>query len=1032
MRRKIAINAGARNEPTIKAPKYVKQTKAAKPGKGLNKVLARLMSADEIRAGAVLDLSLIVDDKSPLENSLMGPSEMGQKCATCNNIIRDCTGHFAQMSLPEDSYFANPIFVKDGAKTGLLPSLMNLFCYSAFKDADRSQGRQVSARFKFSEIEIEELKITLYNLHGVQRLKKLAKLAKTKSCGLPHNECPKIRANTKTVLEAVIGDTNIDVIEIPVLKLYLEAIKKFVMDNGYTEFIGFDNIETLPSVIIETIYVTPPCVRLSTILNGKKQLSAFTLIYEKMLNIIRTINNPKTPKASIESENDKLRSAFLQYVTGHSEGVTSGKTSNDMQTLQSFLDKKDGAFQSKGLTKTQDNAGRTVIVGDNDIDPDEVGIPEWMAKEFSIKLEVTEQNAAYINEYMIPADEIKTLIKNPGTNKSQIFRITSQGQIHKAVPGDVVYRTLLNGDAVIINRQPTLHRWSVIVCRAVILPQGFNTVKLNEAYVTGLNADFDGDEVHIHIPSSLKARAQALYFMGVDKCVVSDQKSSNIFGLIQNSIWVGYRMTKDNVKFSAEEWNRLATYAKYGQNEFDVNERIKYVLKTAPRVFRKYRKSYNLYNAYTLLSIALPTDFSWKFKVSSGEDMCIENGIMYQGSFDKSAVGTSPNSIVQSIFNSHGPKATMIFVGVYQKLITAYMEHTAFTITISDFVPSDDLEEELSKIKSDAYREAKSIGQLNVPGVFNKEALLVLLREILTNTVQSAVFNEIAFHVFEFMELEIVLFRNGEIEQPFRETKVRYALEKALTISKLDNKDQLLEILYDPVIEFLREEMSDPLSWEKIQPKSQFNQARVEVGIMDVFAETTNKGTAVIKKKQLQLARRGVISNLGDMVDSRARGQEFNRIQSMFALGQQTMKGARLKGVLPFYSNGFDGFISDPYAYGYISSPYYQGLSPGEYASASEPTRESMTNTSINTAVTGYMGGRLQASAGDYKIAEDGTVRNIRGQIVSWTYGTHGLDASRMVQFQDTFIPFDPVQLADEIDSSSEVIETEKKHFRRL
>ena len=105
-----------------------------------------------------------------------------------------------------------------------------------------------------------------------------------------------------------------------------------------------------------------------------------------------------------------------------------------------------------------------------------------------------------------------------------------------------VERHLNDGDFVLFNRQPSLHKMSIMGHRIKIMP--YSTFRLNLSVTSPYNADFDGDEMNMHVPQSFETRAEVLELMMVPKCIVSPQSNRPVMGIVQDTLLGCRKITK--------------------------------------------------------------------------------------------------------------------------------------------------------------------------------------------------------------------------------------------------------------------------------------------------------------------------------------------------------------------------------------------------------------------------------------------------------------------------------------------------------
>ena len=214
---------------------------------------------------------------------------------------------------------------------------------------------------------------------------------------------------------------------------------------------------------------------------------------------------------------------------------TIGQINQPIKALFSRLKGKEGRIRGNLMGKRVDFSARTVISPDPNLEVEELGVPLSIAMNMTFPEVVTKYNKEYLKE----------LIKN-GPNKypGAKYIIRSNGSIinlgfcndvNKYIEeGYIVERHLLNGDYVVFNRQPSLHKMSMMGHRVHVLNN--KTFRLNLSVTTPYNADFDGDEMNMHVPQSIESIAEIKYIMSVEKQIISPQSNKPVLGIVQDSL----------------------------------------------------------------------------------------------------------------------------------------------------------------------------------------------------------------------------------------------------------------------------------------------------------------------------------------------------------------------------------------------------------------------------------------------------------------------------------------------------------------
>lgn len=221
---------------------------------------------------------------------------------------------------------------------------------------------------------------------------------------------------------------------------------------------------------------------------------------------------------------------------------------------------KQGRFRGNLSGKRVDFSSRTVISPDPNLMIHQVGVPDRVAKILTYPEKVNPANL----------QKMKQLVRNgidkhPGANyvqqKGSAFKkYLAYGNRDKVAQdlkcGDIVERHMIDGDIVLFNRQPSLHKMSIMCHQAKVQPQ--RTFRFNECACTPYNADFDGDEMNLHLPQTEEARAEALVLMGNQSNLVTPKNGELLIAATQDFITGGYLMTQKDEFLNREQAMQLA------------------------------------------------------------------------------------------------------------------------------------------------------------------------------------------------------------------------------------------------------------------------------------------------------------------------------------------------------------------------------------------------------------------------------------------------------------------------------------------
>jgi DNA-directed RNA polymerase subunit A' len=633
-----------------------------------------IISAELIKQMSVAKITkteLYDQEGYPIEGGLMDPRlgvvDPGVRCRTCGGSVGECQGHFGYLDLTK------PIVHVHYAK--ILLSLLKMFC--------RKCGR----------ILIEEKNIESFRARRIP-IKEVVKMMKKK--------CPHCKTEQKkfkfikpyTFLE---NNSTLDPVKI---RERLEMIKEEDL-----ELIG---LKIRPENLILTLMpISPVTVRPSiTLETGERSEDDLT---HKLVDIVRINDRLKenidlgAPDFIIEDLWELLQYHVATYFDNELTGVPPARhrSGRILKTLSQRLKTKEGRFRGNLAGKRVNFCARTVISPDPMINIDEVGVPEVIAKELTIPVRVNEGNIEKIKGFVLNGPDkwpgVNYVIRPDGRRKK--VTDTNKEEIEKEIiPGYVIERHIINGDIALFNRQPSLHRMSIMAHKIRVMP--FRTFRLNLCVCAPYNADFDGDEMNLHIPQTEEAQIEAENLMAVQKNIRSPRFSGPIIGAIRDYVSGLYLLTRDERKFSREDIVQLV-------RPIDIDIEIPEKENMTGR---------------EIFSLFLPKDFSMEFKSKSGGVVLIKNGKLLEGTIDKAAVGAEGGKIIDRIEKVYGSEIAKKFIFSVTKLAIGYLMKVGFSISISDQdLPEkarEEIKEIVEKIRKDVDENIRKFnrGELKLVG----------------------------------------------------------------------------------------------------------------------------------------------------------------------------------------------------------------------------------------------------------------------------------------------------------------------------
>src|ERR687898_169580 len=650
----------------------------------------RKFSVAEITAPETYD-----EDGMPVQGGLMdnrlGTLEPGQKCATCGNTSAKCPGHFGHIELAEP--VLHIAFVDD------IHKLLLITCRSC--NRIKLDVEELAHYKSIRDTKAEYAVITLENIKDdiIERAKKV------KVC--PH--CVKEQYDLIFTKPTIFVERT-DAGENRLLPITIRERLSHITNDDLT-LLGYDPKSARPEwFVLQVLPVPPVTVRPSIILEtGIRSEDDLT---HKLVDIIRVNQRLKeskeagTPPLIVQDLVDLLQYHVTTYFDNEVSGIPQAhhRSGRPLKTLTQRLKGKEGRFRGSLSGKRVDFSSRTVISPDPNIAISEVGIPYEVAKKLTIPETVSNWNI----------EKLKTLVFNgpnnyPGANyiirpdgvKIRLDYVNDRQMVADSiVPGYIIERHLSESDIVIFNRQPSLHRMSIMAHYVRVLP--YRTFRLHPAVCPPYNADFDGDEMNLHVPQSEEARAEAALLMRVQDQLVSPRYGGPIIGGIRDFITGAFILTRDDTTLSREEFANLSLIGGYKGNlpEPDIS-----------------RNGTKLYSGKQLFSLFLPRDFNFivtskwtKATKKEGRDVVIKAGHLIHGVIDKASIGAEePDSVLHRIVKDYGNDRAGRFLDSILVMLKTFITHRGFTYGYSDLWLSEDTHKEITEVIKKAYDK---IGEL--------------------------------------------------------------------------------------------------------------------------------------------------------------------------------------------------------------------------------------------------------------------------------------------------------------------------------
>lgn len=822
----------------------------------------RKMSAAKITVPDTYD-----DDGYPIDGGLvdtrLGVVDPGLRCKTCGGRAKECPGHFGHIEL------VRPVVHVEFGK----------HIFAVLKAVCPSCKKLIADKPVISEIEKEEDEVKEGAAGaispeaakaGVEEAKPQEKKPKQKKVKGAKKTCPHCHAELPELKFAKPTTFYRDKDEL--LASETRDLLTGLGDDGIRK-LGFDPAYSRPEWMIVTVLPVPPVnVRPSiTLETGERSEDDLT---HKLVDIIR-INqkleaniNAGAPQLIIEDLWELLQYHVTTFFDNETSNIPPARhrSGRPLKTLAQRLKGKEGRFRYNLSGKRVNFSARTVISPDPMISISEVGIPHEIAEELTIPISVYEWNLETCKSFVLSEKYPRAIyVIRPDQKRVKVAELTKAEIAENLKIGSIIERQISDGDIALFNRQPSLHRMSMMAHEIRVLPG--KTFRLNPAVTPPYNADFDGDEMNLHIPQNVEAQAEARILMKVEDQILSPRHGHAIIKPQEDYVSGLYFLTLEGALFTKKEAARFLYAA--GITEL-------------PEEGKK-----GMYSGKAIFSKLLPKGLSMKINSKLGEEIVIRNGKLLKGTIESKAI---ENDLLEHIFMQYGAQETRKFLDSVTKLALEVVTQNGLSVSLRSYSLSQKAQQKLKEVGDKMNREVENL---------------------------------------------ILQYKNKTLK---RGPGMSMAETLESTIMQVTSK------------------------------------AREDIG--------------KIVEDDLGMENASII-----MAKIGARGSLLNAIQMSASVAQQAVRSQRpARGYrrrnLPFH---YPGILSAK-EHGFVFSSFRKGLEPDEFYLHSMGGRESLVNTAIRTARSGYMQRRLINALQDLVVYPDRSVRDASGTIVQFVYGGDSRD----------------------------------------
>ncbi|MFH0837113.1 MAG: DNA-directed RNA polymerase subunit A' [Candidatus Aenigmatarchaeota archaeon] len=608
-------------------------------------------------------------DGFPIESGLCDPRlgvvDPGLRCRTCGGIIGQCLGHFGHLELTKP--VVNPLYGKK--------------IFQVLLSICRKCSRPLVSDEEFAELK-----------------KPLAEIYKLKKKSCPHcgEKQKELTFSKPTCFREGKNEMNSEEVRQRLERITDEDVAALKIKGGRPEWLVL-TIMPIPPVTVR------PSITLET---GERSEDDLT---HKLVDVVRINERLKknlelgAPDFIIADIWELLQYHISTYMDNEISTLPAARhrSGRALRTLIQRLSKKDGRFRGYLSGKRVNFSARTVISPDPRISMSEVGVPIIIAKELTLPIKVNKLNIT----------ELRKIIQNgPGTHPGANY-VTRQDGVKKKVTEDnkkdiakeidvgyIVERHLKDGDIVIFNRQPSLHRMSMMSHKVRVMPHT-RTFTLNLSVTTPYNADFDGDEMNLHVPQTEEAQVEAEMLMSTENNIRSPRYGLPIISCKQDHITGMYLLTQHSTKFDKRNAAELLMAIGLADKIDELGDEV---------------------SGKEIFSMLLPKNLNIEYKAAIctrtkkdegyGVDdyVIIKNGQLKQGVIDENSIGEKKGALI-NIIEQMDRKLAREFIDRVSRLSLEMVTRYGFSMSVSDQDISDRSKKKVREIVTEADDSAKKL-----------------------------------------------------------------------------------------------------------------------------------------------------------------------------------------------------------------------------------------------------------------------------------------------------------------------------------
>ena len=701
-----------------------------------------IMSAQEIRERSVVEVTKhdTFDKDTPVIKGLfdirMGTTDMGKICGTCSQTNIKCPGHFGHIEL------ARPVYNYQFLTT--IHKILKCVCYRCSKLLVNKEDIQIQSIFKKSP------RVRWSEIYKASQ--KIARCGQENDYGCGCLQ-PKYKVDGMDGIKASWEKISSTDSEEQTVEQYLkvEQVKDILekITDEDCRYLGYSDLWCRPEwMICSALPVPPPAVRPSVKQDDSQRMEDD--LTHKLSDIIKCNNTLKqkiNSEASMDIINDWTK--VLQYhcatlIDNELPGVAQAchRSGRPLKAIRQRLKGKDGRIRNNLMGKRVDFSGRSVITPDPNIELDELGVPTIIAQNLTYPEIVNDLNKEKLTKLVDNGDVY------PGAKsiKKNSITITINDNNKKDIileNGDIVNRHLRDGDYVLFNRQPSLHKMSMMGHRVRVMSG--NTFRLNVSVTPPYNADFDGDEMNMHAPQSIAAVTELMNIASVNCQIISPRENSPIITIVQDTLLGINKLTKGetinyvpNISNEYHYSNNTNIYKVPNGSGTGVNTMIEETAYFTKQQMMNCLCEVSTFDGFLpepsfkigpgetpywtgkqILSYIIPKNINLTMENASYDNnkndqlnkVVIKKGVLTSGGLDKGVFTKTSKGLIHTINNDSGPMRAKDLIDDLQKIVTNFLQIEGFSIGIGDMIADSETNEKITSLIKERKGQIEEIMQ---------------------------------------------------------------------------------------------------------------------------------------------------------------------------------------------------------------------------------------------------------------------------------------------------------------------------------